>query len=289
MSFFGSIIEGIFGNEAADAQSDAIVEGNRLAADTQMQMFRESNRLNEPWRLAGVGALNEMNALMGLQPVANAFGEAYSPPSAVERAPQGVLDAWHNNQGDVQRHFGSLDSYLSAHRSNYPTHWQNQGQNPPPASGPSGRDIILGADNTVQPAPSNNGQDAAYDRFLNGGFARSMLETTNADWDRMTDQFGAGGNVLSGSYLEALNDQNRRNTNNAFVQHWQGLGGMSGTGGNVAMAQGQQGIQVGQNIGNLQQDSAYARGSSYATQSQNTGNVINSGVNGVANAFGNWF
>lgn len=286
MSFFESIIDGIFGNEAADAQSDAIVEGNRLAADTQLQMFRESNRLNEPWRLAGVGALNEMNALMGLQPVANAFGEAYSPPSAVERAPQGVMDAWNSNQGDVQRHFGSLDSYLSAHRANYPTMWQNQGQVPDGYSNQPGRDTILGPDQTVQSGAGDNGQDAAYQRFQDGGFARSMLETTNADWDRMTDQFGAGGNVLSGSYLEALNDTNRRNTNNAFTQHWNALGGMSGTGGNVAMAQGQQGINVGQNIGNLQQGSAYARGSSYANRANAWGDVAKEGVNLATSWFG---
>lgn len=277
MSFFGDVIGAVFSNEAADRQADAISEGNALAADTQLQMFRESNQLNEPWRLAGVGALGEMNALMGLPQVTNAFGEAISGPSAAERAPQEVMDAWHNNTGGVQNHFGSIDSYLGSHRENYPTMWQNQGQTPDQSGAVSTEGGI------------DYSQDAAYNRFLDGGFAQSMLNTTENDMNQYMGTFGAGGTAMSGSTLQALNDVNRRNTNNAFTQHWNALGGMSGTGGNVAMNQGQQAINVGQNIGNLQQNSALARGSSYATQSQNTGNVINSGVNAAANAFGYFY
>lgn len=72
MSLFGdvlgavapAVVGGLFGSSAADTSSKAAkqaaaaeVEAAQIAADTQLEMFRESQARSEPWRQAGLAAL----------------------------------------------------------------------------------------------------------------------------------------------------------------------------------------------------------------------------------------
>jgi len=68
-----SIVNAFAGNRAADTQANAATsaantqaEANRYATDIQKQMFDKQIELQEPWRQAGVGAVNRLGA--GLAP-----------------------------------------------------------------------------------------------------------------------------------------------------------------------------------------------------------------------------
>ncbi|MEL6859304.1 MAG: EF-hand domain-containing protein [Pseudomonadota bacterium] len=274
-SALGGIAQGAAGNEAADASRDAARDNNA----TQRYMFDQSVELNEPWYQSGIGALNEMNALMGLAPV-NAYSGGSGAPGSDNAAgyvsgspdlmnafnalsPQhhkDIASAGFDSNGD-----GRIDQSEFG-RFHYDRHGRSEGRTMPTYTEPT----------QAQTAQS---QDDAYQRFLDGGFARSMLETTSADWDRMTDQFGAGGAALSGQHMEALNDANRRNTNTAYTQHFNALGGMSGTGVNVAQNQGQQGMQLANALSFNNNQAANATGSSYMNAAGAFNNTLQNGVN----------
>ncbi|MEO0975967.1 MAG: EF-hand domain-containing protein [Pseudomonadota bacterium] len=264
----------IAGNEAADASRDAARENSQ----TQRYMYDRSVELSEPWRQSGIGALNEMNALMGLAPV-NAYSggvgtpgsnnvggyvganpdlaNAFNALSPSDQRGIATLGYDRNNDGQIsQEEFGQF---------HYDTHGSGEGRTMPTFTTPT-------AEQTAQ------SQGDAYQRFLDGGFARSMLETTQADFDMMTDAAGAGGTALSGQYLEALNDRNRRNTNTAYTQHFNALGGMSGTGVNIAQSQGAQGMQLANSLSANNNQAANATGSSYLNAANALGGTLQNGV-----------
>lgn len=64
-----SIVNAFAGNRAADTQANAATsaantqaDANRYATDIQKQMFDKQIELQEPWRQAGVGAVNRLGA-----------------------------------------------------------------------------------------------------------------------------------------------------------------------------------------------------------------------------------
>lgn len=289
MGFFGDIITAIAGNEAADARADATVDGNKRAAETQMQMFNESNRLNAPTRIAGDRTRDEMLALMGMAPTSGyATTGAPTPGGDYVSANADLQNAFMTLSPENKRHLvsGGFDTDGDGQISSGEFgqfHHQRHGA----GEGRSFQVPQAGGSQVPGNAFASEGaQDDAYQRFQDGGFARSMLETTDNDFNQMMGAFGAGGTAMSGATLGALNDRNRRNTNNAFTQHWNALGGMSGQATQVAAQQGQNALQVGNNLGNLQMNSANARGSSYANQANNWGNVANSTLDTAASWFG---
>lgn len=281
MSFFGDVIGAIFQNEAEDARSDAIVDGNRRAAEVQLQMFNRSNELSEPWRAAGRGALDAQMSLLGISP--NYEGTTQGDP----------YNLYVSNNSDLSTAYGALDPVNTRHlisagadrdgdgqisqgefgQYHWNAHGQGEGRTLPSTTNPP---QMTGTGTPTDP----------YSAFENSGFARAALDTTHADWDRITDQFGAAGSAISGQHIEALNKSNRANTERAFGNYYSALGGISGTGANFANASGEQGIRVGQQIGALDQDSAYARGSSYGNRWANWGKAANSGVDAAAQWFG---
>jgi hypothetical protein len=278
-SALGGLASYLGGNEAADAAKDASRENSR----TQRYMFDRSVELSEPWRQSGMGALNEMNALMGLAPVDTASGSG-TPGGAdytsYVTGNDGLMNAFsalrpedinsirsrgYDANGDGRIDEGEFGNF----------HYTQFGQG-------EGRTMPTFAETPAPTAEQAAGsQDSAYQRFLDGGFARSMLETTNNDFDQMMGAFGAGGTAMSGATLGALNDRNRRNTNTAFTQHWNALGGMSGTGGNIAQSQGQQGMQLANSLSANNNAAASAQGSSY----MNAANAFNSTLQNGANMY----
>jgi hypothetical protein len=124
------------------------------------------------------------------------------------------------------------------------------------------------------------GVDQAYNTFLDSGFGRSNLTTTNSEFENMVGAFGAGGKSMSGSAIGALNDRNRRNTAGAFGQYYNALSGISGTGAQIGSQQAGQANQLGANLANTQMQAGNARASSY----MNTGNAIQGGLQNVGNA-----
>lgn len=300
--FLGDLISGIFGNEAADKSADAQVNATKQSNETLMRMFNTSNQIQEPNRLAGLNALSMQGSLLGNPNMVD--------PGSVDRSIQatsgnGATPQYSNyvtgnqdlsaaftglrpqdikslvNRGFDQNGDGQIDQgeYGQFH---YNTYGKNEGRalpaNPAQMGGVGGQQ--------GSPVQTGISTDDAYGMFNDSGFARSMLETTDADMQRMVGQYGAAGNALSGSALKGLNGVNRRNTSNAFGNYYNALSGISGTGAQIGQQASQNAMTTGNNIAGNQQQIGQIRGTSYATQGQNNANMANSGVNAAAKFFG---
>ena len=298
MGFLNDIIGGIFGNEAADKQADSIVNAQNSANQTQLQMFDRAVALNEPYRQAGLNALSMQGGLLGMS---NLVPQDAVTASMASNPNSTVWSQYLTDNPDVAKWASTSagqpfftkgagksadyngDGTVSANEmAQY--HYNNYGKGEGRTIGQSPQST--GQVGTAQPVGQGYTPDAAYDAFNNSGFAKSMLETTGADFDKMVGAFGAGGNALSGSAIGALNDRNRRNTSSAFNNYYNALSGISNTGANIGSQQGQQAINTGQNIAQGQINNGYTRASSYGQQGQNNANILNSGANALAMWFG---
>lgn len=258
---------------AASKSSKAAQQASDAATAEQRRQFDMTRQDQMPWLQAGNAALN---ARMGLLGIGGGGGvNALSLPAAsgaTNWASYGqtnpdVAAAWNNPL--VQKQFNNdPNAYYQWH---YGTFGQNEGRQRPAATG-----MPAGAG-----AQSGSGSSDPYDAFLNSGYARSMLETTNADFDQMVGAFGAAGNALSGSAIGALNDRNRRNTAQAFNMYDNALGGISNTGQVTASALGNAGMNMANNVGNIAMNAAQQKGSSY----QGAANALNSGLQNATNAY----
>lgn len=290
MSFLGDIINGFFGNEAADKSADAQVDASKRANQTMLDMFNKSNQITAPNQQAGWNALAMQGSLLG--------NPNMVPQGAVNQAimAQGggapVWDKYLQANPDVQAAFASASRtpHLRNMGITTPQQWaeyhynttgQREGRQLPSATGAGnvggagGGQVGVGTD-----------VNSAYNTFLDSGFGRANLTTTGADFENMVGAFGAGGNALSGSAIGALNDRNRRNTGNAFVQYYNALSGISGTGAQLGSQQASEANTLGTNVAKNQVAMGQTRGSSYLTQGRNNANMVNSGVNAAAQFFG---
>lgn len=269
-SAISAIGQAVGGNAAAKAQTKAANQANAQALEAQ----RRAEQLNEPWRQSGMAALGQRNALLGIGGGGAAGGgfaggadySAYlqANPDVAAAYQQAVQQPHLKNMGIT-----SMEDWAKYH---YDTVGKAEGRQLPTVAGPTGAD--------GQPLTQGQQTDAAYNTFLDSGYARSMLETTNNDFQQLVGAFGAGGKSLSGSAIGALNDRNRRNTNNAFTQYDNALAGISNTGSAISMQQGQNGMNTANQIGANNQNAANARGSSY----MNTAGAISSGLQNTTNA-----
>ena len=278
-----SIVSGIgnivAGNEAADAAKDAARDNSR----TQMRMFNEANRLSAPARIAGDRMRDEQLALMGLAPTAS-YSETGAPTQGGNYVAgnSDLQNAFATLSPENKRHLVSGgfdtdgDGQISADefgRFHYQRHGQGEGRTFESMTEPGGNSGAYAAPGA---------QDAAYQRFLDGGFARSMLETTQSDMDMMMGAYGAGGTAMSGSTLGALNDRNRRNTNTAFTQHYNALAGGAGQATNIAQNQGGRAMQLANALSGNRNQAAQAQGSSYMNMANQFGGMLQGGMDALA-------
>ena len=275
LSGIGSLIAG---NEAADASKDAA----RLNSQTQMRMFNESNRLNAPSRIAGDWMRDEQLALMGFNPTSG-FSTTGAPTAGGNyvTAHSDLSNAFNTLSPENKRHLvsGGFDTDGDGQISreefgnfHYDRHGRGEGRiYAQPASG--------GATGGGDRFADAGTQDAAWDRFLGGGFNRSMTELTDANMGQIVDSFGAGGAAMSGQTQEALADRLARNRNTAFTQHWNALGGGAGQSTQVAAQQGQQGMQLANALSANNNQAAQATGSSYMNAAGAFGNALQNGAN----------
>jgi len=269
-SLLGAASSAKAGKQAASAQTAAANQSN---AETRRQ-FDISTQMQMPWQQAGANALNLRNASLGLPQVSNTAGSSGFANGGQPTMGQRYLDAnpdvrqyFLSNPGALAQFGGDLDAAAEYH---FNTFGRSEGRTLPEAPQPT----QAGA-----PGAPTTTQDA-YGTFLDSGYARSMLNTTENDMAQITAAMGAAGKSVSGSALGALNDRNRRNTNAAYTQWDNALAGISGTGQATATNMGQQGMQVAGQIGNNNMNAANARGSSY----MNTAGAINSGLQNTTNA-----
>ena len=290
MSFLGDIIGGFFGNSAANKAADAQVQSTQSANQTMMDMFNQSNQITAPNQQAGWNALAMQGSLLGnpnMVPqgaVAGAMAAQGAPGSSSVWANYGqqnpeVVQYFQQNPRALEQFGGNMDRALEYH---YNTFGRAEGRQLPTATmggqaGQPGASTGVGVGSSV---------DDAYNTFLDSGFSRSMLNTTENDMQQIMGQMGAAGKSVSGSALGALNDRNRRNTSTAFGNYYNALSGISGTGAQIGQQQAGAANQVGANVAGNQMQAGNARASSYLTQGDNNAQTARSGVNALAGWFG---
>jgi hypothetical protein len=301
-ALIGGIGSVISGNKAAKAQEKAA----RDAAYIQNQQFNRGLQMTAPFQQAGLNALAMQGSLLG--------NSNLVPQSAIQQS----LDALDPNakwQAYTQQHKAEIDAFYRQNAKTFDRlgrdpiraaeHYFNtvgamkghqmptstgsaptSGTGAPGAVSVGGGALMPGGDGSqmVQGGSTGigvgTGVDQAYNTFLDSGFGRSNLTTTNAEFENMVGAFGAGGKSMSGSAIGALNDRNRRNTAGAFGQYYNALSGISGTGAQIGSQQASQANQLGANLANTQLQQGNARASSY----MNTGNAIQGGLQNVGNA-----
>lgn len=314
-----SVLGGVLQNEAADKAADAQVDASKRAIDEQRRQFDIATQLTAPARYYG----DQAQALLGMGygitpysdtqpqgPAAQFTGaNSQADPRLVAAnqylsANPDVQRAYQSNQMNARGIFPNVADFADYH---YNTYGRSEGRsfgNPAPAVGSGGAsngltiDLVNLGDGRYGPGPGGaqvltNGpsgqpspedlQQQAYDRFQGSGEARSMLETTQNDFDQMIGAYGAGGKAMSGSTLGALNDRNRRNTNAAFQQYSNGLRSMSGAGQVATQQQAQSAIELGNSVAGQLNFQGGVRGSSYAQQSANTLGAISNGLGSISN------
>jgi hypothetical protein len=285
------------GNKAAKAQEEAA----RQAAATQNQQFERSLQLQAPFQQAGLNALLMQGDLLGnsnlvpqsaIQQSQEAFANPNAKWQAYTQQYKPEIDAFYRQNAKTFDRLGRDPIRAAEHY--YNTVGAMKGHQMPTSTGaaptsgtgaPGAVDVGGGAmmpGGSGQPMVQAGGSatDQAYNTFLDSGFGRANLATTNSEFENMVGAFGAGGKSLSGSAIGALNDRNRRNTGNAFGQYYNALSGISGTGAQIGSQQAGQANQLGANLANTQMQQGNARASSY----MNTGNAIQGGLQNVGNA-----
>lgn len=264
------------GSQAANAATSAANSSNAA----QLQAQREAAALNEPWRQAGMGALNQRNALLGLAPVNTAYG-AGTPG-------QPDWNAYLDSRPDVRQYYLNNPTAFAAVGNDWAKaaeqHYQNFGRT-------EGTQLPL-FQQPEQPAaaPGQSGVDQAYNTFLDSGYNRAMTDFTANDLDQIRSGMGAAGTSVSGSAIGAMGDRLARNRYQAFTGYENALAGISNTGSALSMQQGQNAMNTAGQIGANNQNAAAARGSSY----MNTANALNQGLQNTTNvlAYGagnGWF
>ena len=305
----GAVVGGLFNSKSNNKAADASVQSNRAAIESQERMFDRAVQLQEPWRQSGIGALNQQNALLGLNPTAalntpgggggNAVNpNALAPPAnqwgAYLQANPDVAQAYSAQTAPgFKQKFKTPEQFAQWHYQTYgqregrPTGAQNQAQGNSGVYTGGGRDLTGTPGDPNSPAGQDmqqtlmDRQDEAYDLFNNSGFAKSMLETTQADMENMLGSYAAGGKAMAGSTLGALNDRNQRNKNAAFGQYYNALSGMSGTGANISSGMAGDALNTGRGIAADQRAIGNTRASSYANQGQRWGNVFGNALGSV--------
>lgn len=272
------------GNKAAKAQEEAA----KQAAATQQQQFNRGLQITAPNQQAGWNALAMQGSLLGnsnlvpqsaIQTALDATGDPNAKWQAYTQQYKPEIDAFYRQNAKTFDRLGRDPIRAAEHY--YNTVGAMKGHKMPSAA-PAG----AGGTPGTPGAPGSTGigvgtsTDQAYNTFLDSGFGRANLTTTNADFENMVGALGAGGTSLSGSAIGALNDRNRRNTAGAFNNYYNALAGISGTGAQLSGQQAGQANQLGANLANTQMAQGNARASSYA----NTGAAIQGGLQNVGNA-----
>ena len=275
MSWLSSFIGDLTGRNATNAAVNATNESTDKSIALTRDMFNYGVQQQQPWddaRMSFMG-ISPSNALAPGQTAGDPdYGSYVSSHGDLQNAfnalsPQNqrdIISAGYDTNGDNRLDRSEFGNY------HFVTHGSGEGRNMPTFGG--GGDA----------SQTSTGVASGGFDYTNNPLYTSMMNTTEADFKRITDAAGAGGNVLSGNYLTALNDQNKRNENAAVGQVWNALnGGFVG-----AQNQAQQGNQYASQVSNLETNRGNSNASSYFNQGMNNQNLLARGIGAAAGA---WF
>ena len=258
----GAAVTSDASRRAANTQADAA----RQAADMQYQQWRESSALQEPWRQAGITALNQ------LTPLATnymSFAEASRP----YREQQAV-----NTYGP---NYGKYPIIREQTARGY-VNGQLVSEQPIPYSGPSTQTPPSYSDPTMTAMDSSGASIYGQDP----GYAFRMAEGMKA----LERSAAARGGLLSGATLRGIQrygqDMASQEYTNAFNRYQAEraarlapLQSLAGLGQTTAQQIGQSGMQMANNVGEMQTSAAAARASGYMGQANSLTGALNTGLN----------
>jgi hypothetical protein len=281
MGLIGSIISGIFGDKAADAQ----VESANQASETLWNMYSQNRQDLAPWRESGGAAVNQLNYLMGLSPTTNYGTQGGNNPAG---------SASYLNGTDARQYLNPMAQIAIKE----PMMVDSRGQRMIP------QDVVLRPGQSVGQQTGNPIQFKPFEGAASG-FGSLVKDFSAADFQKdpgyefrlaegqkaLDRSAAAKGNLFSGGTLKA-NDRynqgfasneygnafNRFNTNK--MNRYNMLSNMAGMGQVSAGQTAQLGANTATQVGNNQMYAGNARASGYA----NWGNSINNALGGAQNS-----
>lgn len=268
-----TLAKGYMDAKAAKKAGNASAAGADRAADVQWDMFNQARQDNEPWRQAGMAALPQMMALLGLP------SQGVTSAATASRVPNEWFGA-----GDAP----TVNSQLYASDPAYRRAWDELDRNHRARFGSgytnqSDRAAIEGdlsrlwtqytpATASAQSAPGAGpmSQAQAFDAFrATPGYQFGLTEGVRA----LDSSAAASGGLFSGKAAKALTKFGTDYADQqGFTPYYNRLAGLAGIGQTATSQNNSLGMQTAGNVG-----AAY----------QNAGNARASGIQGSANAWGN--
>lgn len=284
---------------ASKKASRAQERSAQQATEAEREMFEQSRADMEPWRQAGMAGLNRLSFLMGLPPVQVSPGVA--PMEPIPASGGGV-------GGTVGRTAMGAAGLGGFGRTGGSGAFQADITNDLFLGGGREQNNMLRAAQTGQPAPGEpgggpvmmapGGQPGEFG-MLTRQFTGANLQDDPGYQFRLREgqaaldrSASARGGMFSGAQLKGLNrfGQEFASTEfgNAFNRDlanrqslFNMLSGLSGTGQVASQQVGQQGMQLGRDIGQNVMGAGNARASGYLAQS----NALQGGANQLASMF----
>ncbi len=235
----GSIVGGIFGNKAAKTQAKSADE----AGDVQLQMFRESAELSEPWRTSGEGALSALSYELGL--------------GGTERPMIGQDTRFNVGDRNFDTRFG-VDEFISS----LPEHRGGEAGHVP-------------HDEMITETKSGGNQYLGFQETP--GYQFQLDEGQKA----INRSLAARGKLLSGPAVKEGLRFSQGLADQTYSSHLSRLANLAGLGSASAGQTGALGVQTGQGVANSLIQGGNARASGYAATGQAIGGSINSIFGGL--------
>ncbi len=265
----GGVVSGYMQKKAAKSAAGAQEAASRSAIDEQRRQFDITQQQMAPFRAAGVGALAEQQALLGL-------GLGATDPYAQQREDlQEQLRTAQARQETTRPFQGGMLAQAVAAKMRAKT-----------TEDIAGIQAELGALPTFTATTDSAAeqQQAAFARFADSPGQQFLRDQQERSLLRNTAAIGGlgGGNVRTALQTQAFG---RAQTD--YQNQLNRLAALSGTGQTAATNLGQFGAQTAANIGQLQQAGGAARASGILGQQQ----AISRGISDVAGvaAQSGWF
>ena len=271
VSASASMIGSSNASSAAQHAADTQAQSDKYAADIQKQIFEEQRGDLAPWRTAGVGALNQINALLGLAPPTQ--GTTTTTPVATTtirvpiagQASSGIL----NNNNPI---------------------WSAIAQQVQDRTAPGGyRTVTTTGQPTVTTTPGKTSAQLQQDAFAkfqaDPGYQFSFDQGQQA-----IDRSAAARGILnSGATAKALDRFGTGLADQEYGNYFARLQSLAGVGQTATNSGNEAAQNYANNASNLAVNAGDARASGYI----NSANAFSNGLSGIGNAIsggiGNYF
>lgn len=266
----GSILGGNAASRGAANAANAEVQNNREGMGMQLQMFNTIRGDNEPWRQVGVGALNQLAELFGIDPVSSpSTGELTMQVNGAYDNPRGWDDHFADQLGIPG--VGSIRSPLDTLRTPFRNFgdWDGSRMADNPgtvsfANKPATTNQTVVADRKPVVDPFQRFRDST-------GYQFRLNQGLNA----IDNSAASRGGALSGRAIKEAERYGQGFASNEFGNYVNQLAGLAGIGQIATTNNNQYAANTGNSLSNMLSESGRARGSGYINQANAMSNMFN--------------